>query len=199
MKTLYTHKPAPAFRPCLEALEDRTVPTALSITDGSVVEGASAVKLLDRFVSAGNGGLTRPRSLVFGPDANQDSAQDLYIVDRDLDAVLRYDGLTGAFLDTFVPTASGGLNSPADLEFGPDGNLYVSSELSNQVLRYDGLSGAFLGVVASGLAIPFGITFGPDGGLYIGTAGTNEVMRHKDSVLSVFVSANSGGLSGPSL
>ena len=101
--------------------------------------------------------------MIFGPDGNHDGAQDLYIVDRDLNAVLRYDGVTGTYVDTFVASGSGGLSSPADLAFGPDGNLYVSCYVGNQVLDYDGSSGAFLGVVASGLAAPYGITFGTDG------------------------------------
>jgi subtilisin-like proprotein convertase family protein len=187
---------APRIQLCLERLEDRLVPS-ISISDATAIEGATAVKLLDRFVAAGSGGLTRPRSLVFGPDGNGDGAQDLYIVDRDLNAVLRYDGITGAFIDTFVASGSGGLNSPADLVFGPDGNLYVSSNVGNQVLNYNGSSGAFLGVVATGLAAPFGVTFGSDGSLYIANQNTDEVLRYTSSGLSVFVSAGSGGLNLP--
>ncbi len=36
--------------------------------------------------------------------------------------IKRYDGTTGAFIDTF---ASVGLGFAGDLVFGPDGNLYV--------------------------------------------------------------------------
>lgn len=54
-------------------------------------------------------------------------AQELFVTSFDNSRVLRYDGTTGAFLDTFVPTAAGGLRNPAGLVFGPDGNLYVSS------------------------------------------------------------------------
>src|SRR5437868_3680468 len=42
-------------------------------------------------------------------------------------AVLRYDGVTGNFVDAFVPPGSGGLVQPNGLRYGPDGNLYVSS------------------------------------------------------------------------
>src|SRR5262249_48393264 len=45
---------------------------------------------------------------------------DLLIGDFDGDRVLRYDGLTGAFVDTFVPRHSGGLNQPYGILFGPD-------------------------------------------------------------------------------
>jgi hypothetical protein len=58
--------------------------------------------------------------------------------------------------------ASGnGLDIPHDVDFGPDGNLYVSSIGSNSVLRFHGQSGEYLGVAAtgSGLDIPTYIAF----------------------------------------
>jgi glucose/arabinose dehydrogenase len=63
------------------------------------------------FVSRGSGGLRSPRGLVFGPD-NQ-----LYVSSADNSAILRYEGRTGAFLNTFVLPGSGGLLSPAGLVF----------------------------------------------------------------------------------
>jgi len=45
-----------------------------------------------------------------GPDGN------LYVTSRS-NAVLRYDGKTGAFLDVFA--SGGGLEDPAGLVFGP--------------------------------------------------------------------------------
>src|SRR5207249_4230508 len=50
--------------------------------------------------------------------------------------VLRYNGTTGAFVSTFVPTGSGGLSFPLGGTFGPDGNLYVSDSDHEKVLRY---------------------------------------------------------------
>jgi hypothetical protein len=181
----------------VEPLEDRCLlSAAITISDTSAIEGATAAKLLDRFVAAGSGGLSRPTGLVFGPDGNHDGAQDLYVADKDLNAVLRYDGITGAFLDTFVASGSGGLNGPQDVAFGPDGNLYVSSNIGDQILRYDGSTGAFLDVIDSGVA-GAGLTFGPDGSLYFASHDSNEVLRYNGSGVSVFVSAGSGGLSGP--
>ena len=39
------------------------------------------------------------------------------------------------FVDVF---ATGGLDNPFDLTYGPDGNLYVSSNLTGEVLRFRG-------------------------------------------------------------
>ena len=181
-------------RPALEVLEDRMVPASISIGDASALEGSSALKLIDRFISDGSGGLSADvRLSTFGPDGN------LYVASTNNttspNAILRYDGVTGAFIDTFVSSGSGGLNGPVESVFGPDGNLYVSSVENGQVLRYDGLSGAFLDVVATGLSRPLGLTFGPDGSLYIANKNTNDVLRYKDGELSTFVPAGSGGLS----
>jgi hypothetical protein len=185
-------------------MEDRCLPSiTVSVGDSSANEGVSALKSIDQFVPNGSGGLSRARSSVFGPDGN------LYVASADTNAVLRYNGATGAFIDAFVPSGSGGLNSPWDLAFSapdasfPDGCLYVSSVNSGQVLRYDAVTGAFVGVVASGLSNPGGLTFGSDGSLYIANQLANEILQESSSALdqsqpppsTVFVSPGSGGLS----
>ena len=55
---------------------------------------------------------------------------DLFVSSYFTDNVLRYDGKTGAFVDTFA--SGGGLDRPAGLAFGPDNNLYVSSGTTEQ-------------------------------------------------------------------
>ncbi len=89
----------------------------------------------------------------------------------------------GAYFDTFVPKGSGGLSRPADMQFGPDGNLYIlvwsgAGTADDKVLRYDGQTGAFLG---SFVTFNYGVrytdmAFGPDGDLYI-TESTGNVER----------------------
>lgn len=77
--------------------------------------------LIDTFVAPGSGGLIKPLSVAFGPGGT------LFVGSADTFAasvakphtstVLRYDGTTGAFLDTFVTADSGGLRYPAQLLF----------------------------------------------------------------------------------
>ena len=122
--------------------------------------------------------------------------------------VLRFDGLTGTFVDVFVPILSGGLANTGQVNYGPDGNLYVGSLGSSAVIRYDGLSGEFIDVFASGagpgvtpLEGPFEGVFGPDGNLYVGDwRTTNRVLRYNGvtgDFLDEFVSHGEGGLVGP--
>ncbi len=59
---------------------------------------------IDVFVSAGAGGLDDPTGVTFGPDGN------LYVSGIVNNAVLRYNGTTGAFIDVF--TSGFGLLAP---------------------------------------------------------------------------------------
>jgi hypothetical protein len=116
--------------------------------------------------------------MTFGPDGN------LYVGNRFLDLgvsgdILRYDGMTGAFIDTFVEPGSGGLILLNDFTFGPDGNLYVASSTRaagpDTVLRYDGRTGAFIDIFipsgSDGLEFTDSLAFGPDGNLYLNSRG----------------------------
>jgi DNA-binding beta-propeller fold protein YncE len=133
-------------------------------------------EILGEFISGGSGGLIAPDALVIGPDGH------LYVTSGDTtqsSAVLRYDGKTGEFIDTF---ASGhGLHRPYGAAFGPDKRLYVSSFLTDQILRFDASTGAFVDVFATGngqaggLNGPNALTFGPDGKLYVSTQGSVAV------------------------
>jgi hypothetical protein len=80
------------------------------------------------FVAAGSGGLFSPfGGHIFGPDGNGDGRQDLYVPSFEFDgnnkakaktaSIKRYDGVTGAFIDTFVTANSGGLDQPNYLTF----------------------------------------------------------------------------------
>ncbi|MCP3915024.1 MAG: hypothetical protein GY711_05675, partial [bacterium] len=100
--------------------------------------------------------LGRPVGFAFGPDG------DLYTSSLFSDSVLRYDGVSGAFVEVFAST---GLSAPVEVLFGPDGNLYVANQLADSVRRYDGTTGqlasVFVAPGAGGLDNPLFTVFAP--------------------------------------
>ncbi|MDC0936099.1 hypothetical protein OAS39_07415 [Pirellulales bacterium] len=97
--------------------------------------------------------------------------------------IQRFDGATGQFMDEFVADGAGGLYQAIDLEFGPDGDLYVLSRGTSQVLKYDGVTGAFKASVLSvGLPEKLSLTLDEAGNLYVGgsnllAADTGRIVR----------------------
>lgn len=137
----------------------------------------------------------------FGPKSSAlaQSQSQLYVISSQKNEVLRYNGTTGKFIGAFVSSGSGGLDTPEDLTFGPDGNLYISSAKTDQILRYNGNDGAFIDVFVSagsgGLHAPSSIAFGPDGNLYVASYNTNEVLRYNGTsgaFIDKFASAKIG-------
>src|SRR4029077_18531284 len=127
-------------------------------------------------------GLDFPEGMTLGPDGN------LYVSNASSgsgsgNTIVRFNGLTGEFMNLFVTQGSGGLNGPFCLTFGPDGNLYVASFSTNNILRYSGSTGAFIDTFASGggLSGPEGLTFGPDGNLYVVGASNDAILRYNGS------------------
>lgn len=144
-------------------------------------------------------GLTSAKT-VLGPNGNY------YISDQTSNnwRVLEFNGVSGDLIGVFgeANTEDSGLRYPTDMEFGPDGNFYVSSGLTSQILRYDGSTGEFLGVAAQrDNGFPDNIIpregrppdftffeFGTDGVLYVGSLeddpdgnpdnGTGSILRY---------------------
>jgi subtilisin-like proprotein convertase family protein len=118
--------------------------------------------------------------------------------------VLRYNGFTGAFIDAFVSSGSGGLGGADGLVFGPDGHLYVASRDTDSVLRYHGRTGAFIDAFvpagSGGLDSPVGLAFGPDRNLYVTSFDSDSILCY-DGRTGAFISARvpprTGGLDGP--
>src|SRR5688572_30316544 len=64
---------------------------------------------------------------------------------NDSSKVLRYNAATGAFIEPFIPTGTGGINFVTSMAWGPDGNLYIGDSGTSSICRYDGTTGAFIG------------------------------------------------------
>jgi glucose/arabinose dehydrogenase len=112
--------------------------------------------------------------------------------------VLRYDGDTGAFKDTFVPFNSGGLTFPLGGAFGADKNFYVSNSNNDTVLRYNGATGAFINIFASNVEDAAGLAFGPDQNLYVANAADPGSVTKLNGMTGVAISElTGGGLSDP--
>lgn len=126
------------------------------------------------FVTAGSGGLDQPMGLAFGPDRNSDGVSDLYVASVRSNQVLIYSGADGTFLDVFAVVNSTDIDQMNDIEFGPDGNLYVMCEEVSVIKRFDGATGDLIDTYVPAeedlSATPF-IAFGPDGNLYITSEG----------------------------
>ena len=72
----------------------------------------------------------------------------LVVASSDNNKVMRYNSVTGAFIEVLASGAA--LGNPVAPIVGPDGDFYVSSLINSQVLRFDGTTGAPKGVFASG-------------------------------------------------
>jgi DNA-binding beta-propeller fold protein YncE len=170
---------------CAEKIDQvlRIDPATLTITGAFVADDPATPE--DE-----NSRLDGPTGAIFGPDGN------LYVASFDNDRVLRFDGASGAFLNTFVAAGSGGLDGPdAGMTFGPDGNLYVPSFWNHRVLRYDGTTGAFLDVFISSspsnLFQPRGVVFHA-GSCYVASSLNHRVLRYDlaGNFLGIFANAN---------
>jgi streptogramin lyase len=137
---------------------------------------------------------------------------DLFVSSTDTGEVLRYNQVTGEFIDKYVSQGSGGLENPFAALLGPDGNLYVSDAgNNNSVMRYDGTTGAplpapgksgaiFITPGDGGLQGPWGMIFGRDGNLYVASHFNDSVLRYSGTTgdfLDTFVPEGSGGLHLP--
>ena len=124
-------------------------------------------------------------------------ARELLVGSWNTDSIRRYDIETNEYLGDFVPTGSGGLDVPDGMDFGTDGNLYVSSSSSNAILMFDGQDGSYLGEFSTDVNMPGNLQFGPDGMLYVGNKGTGEVLRFDPATRTREVFASGGGLQQP--
>ena len=139
--------------------------------------------LIDTFVSDDpltpqdeTGGLNGPTAAVLSPNG------ELLVASFNNDSILRYDGVTGAFLGLLVGPGTA-LNGPdAGMLIGPDGLLYVPGFYSNTIHRYDPLTGAeltpFVSAGAGNLSRPRMLRFRSDGWLYVSSWANSGIKRY---------------------
>jgi DNA-binding beta-propeller fold protein YncE len=106
--------------------------------------------------------------------------------------VLRFDGASGAYLDTFSARAAAVSTAQTRADPGPDGNLYVPSR-NNRVLR-DGTTGLPRRTISSSpgnLFQPRGVVFHA-GSCYVASSQNNRVLRYDlaGNFLGIFATAN---------
>lgn len=108
--------------------------------------------------------------------------------------VERYDRQTGAFLGAFVPDAT--RSSYSDLEFGPDGNLYVATNAG--INRYRP-TGEFVDTFIPAAAGASDFAFGGDGLVYVNSPATHTVLRYDSAtglLHDVFIPPEGYGAAG---
>src|SRR5262249_19126989 len=90
------------------------------------------------FVASSSGGFYQPIYAIFGLDGN------LYVDGGQTNGVLRFNGTTGVFIDTFIPNnGPGNLLYAKGMAFDQEGRLYVA-DYNDGVHRYDA-QGNFMG------------------------------------------------------
>jgi sugar lactone lactonase YvrE len=127
-------------------------------------------------------GLIQPSGLTFGTAAGD--TDSLYVSNSALGAVMVISGAStnNPTTSVFIGPGSGGLNFPAGLTFGPDGELYVAdlgaTSMQGQVLQFNP-DGSFSSVFTPGpgqpgdlsFQFPSGILFDPQGHLLTANLG----------------------------
>jgi streptogramin lyase len=141
-------------------------------------------------------------AMAVGPDGN------IYVVGNSLGdgVIVRFDGRTGAFLDTFVSDNQTALTIPTSAKFGPDGDLYVTSMqylgTGGGVFRYNGKTGVektnLMAYGAGGVTAPMDLVFAADGNVYMsdGNVGVVRFKADTGESLGVFAPPTEGSHSG---
>ncbi len=108
-------------------------------------------------------------------------ADELFVGDFGDNTVKHFDASSGAYLGTFVPSGTAGLNGPTGMIFSDGQLVLVNQNVGNnfgEILRFDGATGMFIGklVSSSDRGAPFapqGIVRGEPGDrFYVADVGT---------------------------
>jgi hypothetical protein len=164
---------------------------------GYAGDGMSPTQALVSFPSGGNptpgGGLALDaQGRIYFSDTNNQRIRRADL-QADLIETVIGNGVAGFSGDGGQGDAAS-INNPRDLEFGPDGRLYVADELNNRVRAWDPATGIVTTVAGNGSAgfsgdggpataaqlnRPSGLAFDPDGLLYVADSYNHRVRRVK--------------------
>jgi len=135
---------------------------------------------------------------VAGPAAGQSTCAHRLFVSNYFVTVRVFDACTGEYLrDLDAPTRIRGAQA---VKLGPDGLLYVTSEMSQEILRYRNDTLEFVDVFATIPGIdPTGFAFAPNGDVYVAGFKTDQVRRLSaaGAALDIPIPAGTAGLDGP--
>jgi DNA-binding beta-propeller fold protein YncE len=134
-------------------------------------------QLIDEFTHGHD--LAETRGIAFGPDGNLYASN--YDSNINKGEIVRFDGVTGDFIDVYVPSGRGGLQQPWKLAFGPTGELFVANWTAtqgNNILRFYSplrspvgwpllARGGATAIFTTHVSYPLYIAFGPDRNLYV--------------------------------
>ncbi len=136
--------------------------------------------------------------ILAGPASGQSTCAYRLFVSNYFGTVRVFDACTGEYLRDLDP--SGRIRGAQAIKLGPDGFVYVTSEISQQILRYrnDTLEFADVFATLTG-ADPTGFAFAPNGDVYVAAFKTDQVRRLSPTgaALGIAVPAVAAGLDGP--
>lgn len=100
---------------------------------------------------------------------------EYYASNRAVNSVNKYDE-SGVFIEEIISENAGGLSSPQDIVFHPDGSMLVASSGSNSILKFDRNTGDFIEVWNQDpVTKPTKMSIGPDNLLYVTQWGQTQV------------------------
>lgn len=147
----------------------------------ATVDASSGAILNDNFVT----GITNPHGIL-------QIGNSVYVADWGNDRISIYNPNSGALTGSINDATPGNLDNPVYMRVGPDGALWVTSQVNNRINRYDISNGNTLTpLVTTGLSGPSGFAFSPDNTrLFVanrggGTGYVNEYSLNNAGALSV--------------
>ncbi|MGE0549841.1 MAG: hypothetical protein AB7O24_16995 [Kofleriaceae bacterium] len=112
-------------------------------------------------------------------------ASYLFVADRGGNAIVRYDGVTGGFLDVFAEGDAGRVDRPSSVRLGSAGYLFMAGFGRGDVVRYDASSGVMMGTFFRDTTIleePVELEFAGDELVVLGGDTRNVVVLDRSGV-----------------